>query len=242
MCGRRKIDKYYPKIAMNYGDMDTNLLMKIASELPKTGLVIQLHNNGEPLLYKPLHFALQLFRGHIRCFDTNGKLLLERANDIIDNMETITISVIENDPEGDEQYEIVKSFLELKGDNKPNVIYRCLGDVDTKRWKKLPGIVATRILHHPLGNFQYPKKNPTIPEIGICLDLLHHLVIDRFGNVYPCVRFDPKREQCIGNAYDTPLLDIWNGKNRKDMIKRHIQGIRSDPICKNCKFWGVPTG
>ena len=242
MCGRRKIDREYPEIAMNYGDMDFNLLEKISYQILE-GIVIQFHSNGEPTLYPRLGDALKLFPKNIRNFDTNAKLLVKKANDIIDNLETLTISVIENDPEGDEQYEIVKEFLKIKGDKKPNMIYRLLGDVDKKRWEELPGIIATRVLHHPLGSYQY-KKEPTIPEIGICLDLLNHLVIDRFGYVYPCVRFDPKREGMIGDINKSDLKDIWNSKKRIDLISKHIAGDRksASPVCEKCKYWGVPTG
>ena len=33
-----------------------------------------------------------------------------------------------------------------------------------------------------MGSFKY-QKNPTIPEIGICLDLLNHMVIRKDGKV-----------------------------------------------------------
>jgi len=240
-CGRRKIDSDYPEIAMNYGDMDIQLVEKIAKQLP-TGIVVQLHDNGEPTLYPQLENALSFFNKHIKHFDTNGKLIVKKADEIIGKLDTMTISVIENDPESDEQYEMTKQFLDLKENKKPNLIFRLLGNVEKKeRWYKLPGIVATRILHHPLGSFKY-KKTPTIPEIGICLDLLNHLVIDRFGYVYPCVRFDPKREGVIGDANTTPLVEIWNGEKRRKLIKSHIKGDRTvSPICKKCEYWGVPT-
>ena len=45
MCGRRKIDREYPEIAMDYGDMDFSLVKKIAKQLPE-GIVVQFHNNG----------------------------------------------------------------------------------------------------------------------------------------------------------------------------------------------------
>jgi len=243
MCGRRKIDKEYPEIAMNYGDMDFNLLKKLSKQIPED-IVIQFHDNGEPTLYPKLGDALKLFSNNIRNFDTNGKLLLEKSNEIIGNLETLTISVFERDPEGDEQYNIVKEFLKIKGDRKPHLIYRLLGDVsDSERWYELPGVVATRILHHPLGNYKYKKRNPTVPEIGICLDLLSHLVIDKDGNVFPCVRFDPEKKQCIGNINEMTLTDIWNGEKRKTMILGHLKGDRSKfPICKDCQYWGVPTG
>ena len=240
MCGRRKIDKEYSEIAMNYGDMDFGLVKKIACQLPK-GIVVQFHNNGEPLLYPRLGEALSLFTNQIRCVDTNAKLIVDKADQIIDNLDTITISVIEKDPEGDEQYALVKKFLEIKGNRKPNVIYRCLGDVDTERWKELDGIIATRILHNPLGSFKY-SKSPTVPEIGICLEILNHMAINRVGEVSICVRFDPKRLGVLGNADLTALIDIWHGLKRKEWIRYHVEGNRDKvPLCSYCDFWGVPT-
>jgi len=242
MCGRRKIDRDYPEIKTNYGDMDFSLLKKIEKQLPKD-IVIQFHNNGEPLLYPKLKEVLQLFEGRIRQFDTNGKLVLEKFNDIVNNLEILTISVIENDPEGDEQYKLVKEFTKLKGSRKPNMVYRLLGDVkESERWYDLPGIIVKRVLHNPLGSFNY-KRDPTRPEIGICLDLLHHMVIDRLGNVYPCVRFDPLMEGIIGNANKEKIIDIWNCEKRKTIIKKHLESKRDECImCKKCDYWGVPTG
>jgi hypothetical protein len=241
MCGRRKIDRDFPEIAMNYGDMKFSLVEKIAEQLPPQ-IVVQLHNNGEALLYPRFGEAASLFDKQIRCLDTNGKLIVEKADEIIDTLDTLTISVIENDPEGKEQYRLVEEFLDIKGDKKPNLIYRCLGEVDLEKWKKLPGILATRILHSPLGSFKY-QKNPTVPEIGICLDFLSHMIIDRFGKVSICVRFDPKRLGVIGDANKMSLVDIWNGSKRNEWLKYHLQGKREKiPLCSYCEFWGVPTG
>lgn len=241
MCGRRKIDREYPEIAMNYGDMDFELVKSISEQLPE-GIVVQFHNNGEPLLYPRFGDAVRLFKNQIKCVDTNAKLIVEKADEIIDNLDTITISVIENDPEGDEQYELVKKFLEIKGERKPSVIFRCLGNVDLERWKTLKGIIATRVLHHPLGSFKYQKR-PTIPEIGICLEILNHMAISRTGEVSICVRFDPKRLGVIGDATKSPLVDIWNSEKRREWIRCHVEGRRDKvPLCSYCDFWGVPTG
>jgi radical SAM protein with 4Fe4S-binding SPASM domain len=191
--------------------------------------------------------------------DTNGKLLLEKADKIIGNMETLTISVIENDDEGDEQYRIVKKFLKVKGDRQPLMIYRLLGDVsyigdDSKyhnpmhneknrdRWYKLPGIIATRTLHNPMGSFKYEKKI-TVPEIGICLDLLNHLVIDKDGDVFTCVRFNPKKYNLLGNVRDKSLYSMWNGPQRQSLIQEHIKGNRKcSKLCEKCEFYGCPIG
>lgn len=241
MCGRRKIDREYPEIAMNYGDMDFELVKKIAGQLPE-GIVVQFHNNGEPLLYPRFGDAVRLFQDQIRCVDTNAKLILDKAGEIIGNLDTLTISVIEKDLDGNEQYKLVKKFLELKGKRKPHLIYRCLGDVDEKKWEKLDGTVATRILHNPLGSFKY-KKKPTIPEIGICTEILNHMAINRLGDISICVRFDPQGLGIIGNVNTDPLVDIWNGSQRRKWIKYHVEGNRNKiKLCSYCDYWGVPTG
>lgn len=242
MCGRRKIDRDYPEIAMNYGDMDFRLVMKIATQLPPR-ITVQFHNNGEPLLYKMFGPAVTLFKEQIKCVDTNGKLLVEKAAQVIGNLDTITISVIQDDPEADEQYEIIKEFLKLKGDWKPYVILRLNGNVDRKRYDELGCLVATRILHAKMGSFNYKKRPPTIPEAGICWDFLNHMSINKDGEVSICVRFDPHKYGVIGDANTERLEDIWNGEKRMKWLEYHKQGKRDKvPLCSYCEFWGIPTG
>ena len=241
MCGRRKIDREHPEIAINYGDMDFELVGKIAEQLPE-GIVVQFHNNGEPLLYPRFGEAVKLFKEQIKCTDTNAKLLVEKADEVIDNLDTLTVSVIENDPEADKQYEIVKKFLEIKKNRKPLMVYRCLGSVDIERWEKLEGVIAKRILHNPLGSFKY-QKLPAVPEIGICLEILNHMAINRFGKVSICVRFDPKGLGVLGDANIEPIADIWNSPRRREWKQYHIEGKRDKiALCSYCHYWGVPTG
>jgi radical SAM protein with 4Fe4S-binding SPASM domain len=241
MCGRREIDRDFPEIALNYGHMEFELVDRIAQQLPP-GIVVQFHNNGESLLYPRFGDAVRLFPKQIRCLNTNAILIVDKAEEIIDNLDTLTISVVEDDPDADEQFDLVKTFLEIKGGRKPYMVYRCLGEVERGRWEELPGTVVTRILHSPLGSFRY-KGEPTKPEIGICLDLLHHMAIDRKGEVSICVRFDPRRLGVIGDANTTPLSEIWRGERRLGWLERHIAGKRHEvPLCSSCEFWGVPTG
>ena len=241
MCGRRKMEKDFPHLT-NWGDMPKEMVYEISKQVPK-GIVVQFHNNGEPLLYPDLGLALSYFDDNIRGFNTNGKLLLEKADEIIGNLETLTISIIEKDEEGDEQYEIVKRFLSYKGDRKPFLVYRLLGKIEkADRWETLPGIVAKRMLHSPDGSFDYQKKT-TIPEIGICLDLLTHLAIDRFGNINLCVRFDPQGLLRIGNIEEITLEEAWTSEKRRYYIEKHIEQKRSElPGCQQCEYWGVPRG
>ena len=130
----------------------------------------------------------------------------------------------------------------MKGDKRPNVVIRCLGNVDIEKYKKYDKIIATRILHSPMGSFKY-KKKPTVPEAGICLDFLNHMVIRSTGDVSICVRFDPKRLGVLGNCKDIPLIDLWNSPKRREWLELHIHGKRKEiPLCSCCEFWGVPTG
>ena len=241
MCGRRKVEKEFPELALEYGDIDFDLLENISKQLP-SNIVVQLHNNGESLLYPRFGDAVRLFNKQITNIVTNGKLLIEKADEIIDNLDTIAISIIENDPEADDQYTIIEKFLKIKGNKKPFPILRINGFVELQKYKKLGLIMATRALHSPLGSFNY-KKNPTIPEIGICLDFLHHLSINNKGEVSICVRFDPERFGVIGDAKEQSLKEIWNSPQRMKWLEYHRQGRRDKvPLCSYCHFWGVPNG
>jgi radical SAM protein with 4Fe4S-binding SPASM domain len=242
MCGRRRIDREFPEIALQYGDMDFDLVEKIAKQLPPH-IVVQLHNNGEPLLYPRFREAASLFGQQIKCIDTNGKLLREKAEEVIDVLDTMAISVIENDAEADDQYETIAKFLELKKDKKPFTLLRINGEVDTGRYEKFGLVMAHRVLHSALGSFNYAKRNPTIPEVGICLDFLNHMAINKDGEASICVRFDPMRLGVIGDAKRQSLSEIWNGEKRMAWLDYHRQGRRENvPLCSYCHFWGVPTG
>lgn len=241
ICGRRKVDRDYPELAMNYGDMDFKLVQKIAKELPPN-IVVQFHRDGEALLYPRFGEAVNLFTRQIKNIVTNGKLIVEKADDIIDNLDTMSISIFENDEEADEQHKLIKEFLKIKGNKKPYTTLRLNGNVDDARYKNLGCLIIRRVLHAKMGSFDYRKKDPTIPEIGICWDFLHHLCINREGKVSTCVRFDPKGLGIIGNLKENSLEDIWNSEKRMKWMKCHKEGRRDKmPLCAYCHYWGVPT-
>ncbi len=241
ICGRRKVDRDYPELVMKYGDMDFALVKMIAEQVPKN-IVVQFHRDGEALLYPEFGKAVRLFKSQITNIVTNGILLIEKADEIIDNLDTISISIIENDDLAKEQLKLIKKFLKLKGDRKPFTSVRLVGNVSDAPYRKLDALVIRRILHSPMGSFSYRKKNPTIPEIGICTDFLHHLCINREGKVSICVRFDPKGLGIIGNVKKQPLAQIWNSPKRMKWLEYQKQGRRDKiPLCSYCEFWGVPT-
>ena len=233
MCGRRQLPNFEGE------DMDISLVHNIASQLPPD-IIVQLHDNGEPLLYPLLGEAFDAFKFQIKCLDTNGKLLVVKSEEIIGKLDTITISTFENDPEAELQYQILKEFIRLKGDKPPMVIVRTLGNVFPKRYEELGCLIAKRTIHSPNGSFNY-RKERVIPEHGICLDMMSHLAIKANGNVAHCVRFDPEGKGIIGNLAESSLNRIWNGLIRKQYLDAHIAGKRADvPLCASCDYWGVP--
>lgn len=241
MCGRREREKLYGD--QNYGDIPFELLEKVSREVP-AGIMVQLHNNGEPLVYPRFGDAVKLFPHCITNIVTNGLLLKEKASEIIGNLDTLSISIIENERSDIENklYFIVRDFLFLKGSTKPYTTLRFVGKIDENKWASIKAVRVRRTLHLPKGSVGY-RKTPTVPEHGICLDFLNHLAIDRFGNVSCCVRFDPDGELILGNIKDQSLDEIWNCEKRMRMKKLHVEGRRAEiPFCGHkCAFWGVPT-
>ena len=240
------MEKSHPDLC-NWGDMPIERVEKIAAQIP-VGVDVQLHNNGEPLLYPYLNQVLELFEHHNTGLDTNGILLMQKADVIRHLLKTITISVIQDDPIGTEQLEIAGGFLQIK--KRPFVMFRLLGEIDRQRKTAINAMVKAwgradvcyRVLHAPGGSYDYDK--PVVkPETGVCLEMLHKLAIDRFGWVYPCVRFDPDKKNLLGSVDYLSLEYIWNSPIRRLWVDRHMNGNRNEvPLCSKCHFYGIPRG
>jgi MoaA/NifB/PqqE/SkfB family radical SAM enzyme len=240
MCGRRKVDRDYPELVLEYGDMDFALLQRIVPQIPP-GIVVQFHRDGDALLYPQFGEAVSLFRNNVRNVVTNGKLLVAKSSEIIGNLETLSISIFENDTEAEQQLEVIKEFLVIKGSTKPYVTLRLIGEVDQKPYEQFGLRFVRRVLHSPMGSFNYVKRQPAIPEIGICWDFLQHPCISCKGDLSICVRFDPEHKAVLGNLRDHSLEELWNGGKRYEWLAHHLAGNRERvPLCASCEYWGIP--
>ena len=242
ICGRRQREKLYGD--QNYGFMDMELLTMISYQIPP-GTVVQLHNNGEGLCFPEFGKAVSLFKHCITNIVSNGKLIVDKADEIINNLDILTISIIEEDDSNERYYQMLQigTFLKLKGLMKPHVILRFVGNVDQEPYRKFGLLHVNRVLHLPKGSVGYTKP-PVIPEHGICNDLLSKPCIDRFGHLSLCVRYDPDGELRLGNLRYQTLEELWNGERRRYYLKMFAEGKRDQlPFCSDkCSFWGIARG
>lgn len=240
MCGHQDKDV---NPGLKYGDMDFSLLESIRKQL-SPGPIIEFHRDGDPVDYPKLGLALNLFNNFITCLVTHGERLYEKADEIIDNCTTVCVSVIRGDKDADIQLESVSKFLETRGDRQPMVIIKAVGEMDEwSPYKKMGLKIIHRQLHTPDGNYRYSKHNPLMPESGICLDFIGRPAIDWQGRVFQCVKLDVDDSGYLGNLNEQSLDKIWNGTQRMEWLEAHKRGRRdlASPLCKDCKFWGVPS-
>ena len=79
------------------------------------------------------------------------------------------------------------------------------------------------------------------PERYPCPYLWEGMHILTNGDVVPCCR-DNKYEEVMGNAYDTPVLNIWNGEKYRRFRDLHVEGRWDEiDICSRCDTWMAKT-
>ena len=225
--------------------MDFELLIKIGLQL-NNGILIQWHRDGEPTAYSQLGRALHLFKNNITSLITHGENLIKKASEIIGNCTSLTVSAFNGDPDMEWQLENIKEFLRLKGDRPPMVNIKIVGFMPLERERIYASLgipIIRRLLHVPDGNYKYVRRNPTVPEHGICLDFLHHPSIDWKGRLFVCNRLDSSNAGLLGDLNESTLDELWNGEKRRLWLEAHKRGRRDQaaPLCRTCLYWGVPS-
>ena len=228
---------------LKFGDMDFVLLQNIAGQVPLP-IVISFHRDGDPLVYPRLGDALRLFRASPTSIVTHGEALNRRADEIIDNCTTVTVSVIPNDPDRDLQLESIAGFLAKKGARRPMVQLKCVGRVENlEPYEKLGVPITNRALHSKKGNWNYHKIEPIVPEIRVCLDFLGRPTVDWRGRLFICNRLDTLDDGLLGDLNESTLDALWNSPRRSEMLAAHLAGRRdqANALCASCDFWGIST-
>lgn len=73
-----------------------------------------------------------------------------------------------------------------------------------------------------------------------CTWIWNSVVVNWDGSVVPCCR-DPNGTNTFGNAFETPLSEIWNGEKMRAFRKRIVSDQGNVDICKLCSGYGVPA-
>ena len=229
------------------GNMHPCLIEELAGQVASLGknLIVQFHRDGDPLAYPALGVALELFEANTRSLVTHGETLAEKADDLIENCEVVTVSIFRGDPDREIQLDSLRTFLALKGDRAPRVLLKVVGDMTDEEMAPYLALglpVMRRLLHVASSNATYARSLPAMPEHGICLDLLHHPSVAWDGRVFLCNRLDTTDAGFIGDATADTLEAIWNGPVRQAYLHKHLEGKRAEvPPCKTCEYYGVPT-
>ena len=228
---------------LKFGHMDFALLESIRAQLSPP-VVISCHRDGDSLVYPRLREALELFEGFPVSVVTHGEALDRRADEVIGRCTTVTVSVIPKDKDRDIQLQSVRGFLQKKGDRRPVLQLKFVGNIENPEPYLALGVpVIGRRLHAKGGNWTYQSEDPPVPEIRVCLELLGHPSIDWQGRVFACQRLAPNSEGMIGDLREETLDQIWNGPVRAKMLRHHLEGRRdlAGGLCPRCKYWGIPA-
>ena len=241
-CGHQDSKIHF---AAAYKPMQWELLIKILAQIPP-GIVLALHRDGEPTAYERLGEALSLMKEFITSIVTHGENLIKKAAQIINNCTSLIVSAFNGDRDMEWQIENIKKFLELKGDRPPMVNIKIVGFMPPERERVYASLgvpIIRRLLHVPDGNYKYSRRNPTVPEHGICTDFLSHPSIDWRGRLFICNRLDPTDSGLLGDLNVSTLDELWNSPKRMEWLEAHKRGRRdqASPLCHKCLYYGIAS-
>jgi len=230
----------------------------LLSHIPDTVERIAIAGLGEPALNPKLPEMIQLLTGSgfKSVIYTNGTLLTELLSErlVIAGLGTVIIPVDGASPRIYEKYR--------KGGDLEQTTRNITALVEVKRRLKAPLFVELQMLMLPGTEQELAawRRQWSIPGIdtlrykpdhmqvrgavledsrrnrGICpMPWRGPATVDIDGNVYPCCVQDP-RNVVLGNLFEDPLTDIWNGDTAREMRRRFVQSGRKLDSCHGCEI------
>jgi radical SAM protein with 4Fe4S-binding SPASM domain len=219
---------------------------------------VGLNGFGEPLMHPKLDELVAIAHRHGVgvSISTNATLLDEaRARKVlasgIDHV-TLAIDGIET-----EQYEAVRvgaafpevienarRFLELKKELRARtfVVVQCIAMAENREHLR-----AVRAFWRPYGPDAIRIRQLThtgersgeefLNDRGPCYWLWAEPMLLSDGRLAPCCQ-DVNGELSLGNAFETPLADLWSGQRARELRRLHAEGKRdSIAICRDCNMY-----
>lgn len=123
------------------------------------------------------------------------------------------------------------------------------GDDDKKRFFNLFGDICDQIFIEHLITLQQQMgdhcgradnmrniNNEKVIYRNVCPVIFYMLQIDADGNVFPCPVGGLPKHFVLGNVNEETLYQIWNGRQRTNLIRGHLKLNRKKlPICSTCE-------
>lgn len=81
---------------------------------------------------------------------------------------------------------------------------------------------------------KYQPGVPAEPPTRVCLLPWFSLYLNVFGDVRPCCSFAEGDVVSLGNVFEQPFSEIWNGERYQDLRRRSIERQLTYTICRNC--------
>ena len=239
----------------------------IVSKIKDKTKYVYLHVLGEPLLHKDLPRILNLSEqnGLRLCITTNGTLLNQKGQYLLNCDAVHKVSVSLHAPEGNGKTELLdylksvtdfatqaaekgiyvvlrlwnKDSAEGVGQNSQNEnIKAFLKACFTDEW--LPHGKGLRLTKNIFleydGVFTWPADTKgEIKEQGFCYGLISQIGILADGTVVPCC-LDSDGDVALGNIFPESLDDILNSKRAKEIKNGLSKGILTEAFCQKCTF------
>jgi len=244
------------------GTMNLKLFKKIITELSHSPVEsVCLSFYGESLLHPQFPQFLSLAKtANLKFFlSTNGLMLNQKLSKAIINNPP-EILIISYDTSNPSQYRQIrkggsiailnnniKSFLKLKGKNKPLTVLQCIdfphlpkaAKKVRQQWADFDVVVASRPSHNWLGDLETVNKITQASKIsqthGVCDQPWRHAVIYWDGRVSSCCNFYDA-QLILGDLNSQSLKEIWNSQKAQDFRKMHTQLSREKiKLCATCQ-------
>ncbi|MDR2440920.1 MAG: radical SAM protein [Planctomycetaceae bacterium] len=262
MCPFRKFHKQERIL------LDSKLLQKIANECAMYEIPsLAIGTTGECLLHPDICEILSLFSksktGLLDFFIiTNGTQLTEKISRHIvkEGLDRISISIDAATPDtyhtirGGNLIQLEKNieqFLKIRQEaNSPTPILRVTflkqqinaheQDLFLEKWIDKADLIAISddvIIHPPISEVHnYSHIKPFC-----CYEPWQRLIIDHFGNIYPCCgggaalcEESLQEYLLLGNIRNMTIVDAWNGTKIRT-LRQSFENGKNWPICQWCK-------
>lgn len=231
-------------------------------EFPQEVKQISLSNHGEPLVNRKLpdmvrYIKKQGIASRIS-IHTNASLLDEQyVYDLADsNIDRIVVSLQGLDEKKYFEtcgvkidytsfYENLKLLYNIKKDTQIHIKIAnvALKDTEEEEFYEMYQPISDRVFIEQIVPIWKDVKIENSPMVvqnkygdkfakqQCCPLIFHTIVITPNGDVYPCTQLLTPYK--LGNIQDVGLLELWNGRVRKDLLIRQCKWENPD-ICKDC--------